>query len=247
MTQTIYGRNAVLEWLVSGLPVTQIFLSGDLHGHAVQKIQSLARQKNIQIKKIDRPQLAKITGTDNHQEIAAKVKTPDYVELDDILKRAAGKKEEPIVAILDGIQDPHNFGAIIRSADGAGVHGIIIPKDKSVSLTPAVIKASAGAAAFVPVTIVTNIARTIDELKKKGFWITGVDQAGDIDYTAADYKGAQALVLGSEGSGIRRLVREKCDFLVSIPMYGHVNSLNVSVAAALLFFKIKSQKKQLNS
>ncbi|MBN2411652.1 23S rRNA (guanosine(2251)-2'-O)-methyltransferase RlmB [candidate division KSB1 bacterium] len=243
MKQIIYGRNAVREWLLSGLPVTQIFMGGDLHGHAVQQILSLARQKNIQIKKIDRLQLSNITGTDNHQGIAAEIKTPDYVELNDILNRAVEKNEDPFIAVLDGVQDPHNFGAIIRSADGAGVHGIIIPKDNSVSLNSTVIKASAGAAAFVPVTMVTNIARTIDELKKKGFWITGVDQDGDIDYTAADYNGAHALVLGSEGSGIRRLVRDKCDFLVSIPMYGHVNSLNVSVAAALLFFQARRQKK----
>jgi len=243
MKQTIYGRNAVLEWLYSGLPVTQILVSVDLRGHAIEKISSLARQKKIQIKKIDRLQLGKITGTDNHQGVAARVITPDYVELDDILKRAEQKNEKPLIAILDGIQDPHNFGAIIRSADGAGVHGIIIPKDKSVTLNPTVIKASAGAAAFVPVTMVTNIARTIDELKKEGFWITGVDQAGDIDYTGADYNGALALVLGSEGAGIRRLVRDKCDFLVSIPMRGKVNSLNVSVAAALLFFEARRQKK----
>ncbi len=243
MTQTIYGRNAVLEWLFSGLPVTLILVSGDIQGPAMQKIKDQARQKKIQIKNVDRLQLAKITGTDNHQGIAARVKTPDYVELDHILNRAKQKNEKPLVAILDGIQDPHNFGAIIRSADGAGVHGIIIPKDKSVSLNPTVIKASAGAAAFVPVTMVTNIARTIDELKKTGFWITGVDQDGDINYTEADYNGALALVLGSEGSGIRRLVRDKCDFLVYIPMYGHVNSLNVSVAAALLFFEVRRQKK----
>lgn len=243
MKQTIYGRNAVLEWLYSGLPVTQILVSSDLRGQTVKKIQSLAQQSKIQIKIIDRLQLGKITGTDNHQGVAARVITPDYVELRDILKRAEQKNEKPLIAILDGIQDPHNFGAIIRSADGAGVHGIIIPKDKSVTLNPTVIKASAGAAAFVPVTMVTNIARTIDELKKEGFWITGVDQAGDIDYTGADYNGAIALVLGSEGTGIRRLVRDKCDFLVSIPMRGKVNSLNVSVAAALLFFEARRQKK----
>jgi len=243
MTQTIYGRNVVLEWLHSGLPVTLILLTGDIHGHSIQKIKDFARQKNIQIKKINRLQLAKITGTDNHQGIAAKVKTPDYVELDYILNRAKEKNEKPIIAILDGIQDPHNFGAILRSADGAGIHGIIIPKDQSVALNPTVIKASAGAAAFVPVTMVTNIARTLDDLKKSGFWITGVDQEGDINYTEADYNGAIALVLGSEGKGIRRLVRDKCDFLVSIPMYGKVNSLNVSVAAALLFFEVRKHKK----
>ena len=243
MRQTIYGRNAVLEWLFSGLPVTQILVSGELHGQAIKKIHTISQQKKIPIKNVDRLQLAKITGTDNHQGIAASVKTPDYVELGDILNRARQKNEKPLIAILDGIQDPHNFGAIIRSADGAGVHGIIIPKDKAVALTPTVFKASAGAAAFVPVAMVTNIARTIDELKKTGFWVTGVDQDGDISYTKADYNGALALVLGSEGSGIRRLVRDKCDFLVSIPMHGQVNSLNVSVAAALLFFEARRQKK----
>jgi 23S rRNA (guanosine2251-2'-O)-methyltransferase len=243
MVQIIYGRNAVLEWFYSGLPVTQILMTADMQMQTAQKMQELAKQKQIPIKTMNRQQLTQITGSDNHQGIAARVSTPDYVELDDLLLVAEQKKEKPFLAILDGIQDPHNFGAIIRSADGAGVHGLIIPKDQSVDLTPTVIKASAGAAAYIPVVKATNIARVMDELKEKGFWITGVDQDGERNYTEADYNGAIALVLGSEGRGIRRLVREKCDFLVSIPMYGQVNSLNVSVAAALIFFEARKHKK----
>ncbi len=244
MIQVIYGRNAVLEWFYAGLPVTQILMTADMQLQTAQKMQELARQRHIPVKTMNRHQLTQIAGSENHQGIAAKVSTPDYVELEDLLQVAEQKQEKPFIAILDGVQDPHNFGAIIRSADGAGVHGIIIPKDQSVDLTPTVIKASAGAAAHVPVVKTTNIARIMEELKDKGFWITGVDQDGDQDYSKADYNGAIALVLGSEGRGIRRLVREKCDFLVSIPMYGKVNSLNVSVAAALIFFQARKNKKQ---
>ncbi|HPG38745.1 MAG TPA: 23S rRNA (guanosine(2251)-2'-O)-methyltransferase RlmB [bacterium] len=244
MIQIIYGRNAVLEWFYSGLSVTQILMTADMQMQTAQKMQEMARQRQIPVKTMNRQQLTQIAGSENHQGIAAKVTTPDYAELEDLLLAAENKQEKPFIAILDGIQDPHNLGAIIRSADGAGVHGLVIPKDQSVDLTPTVIKASAGAAAHVPVVKATNIARLMDELKEKGFWITGVDQEGDKNYAEADYTGAIALVLGSEGRGIRRLVREKCDFLVSIPMYGKVNSLNVSVAAALVFFEARKHKKQ---
>ena len=172
------------------------------------------------------PCLEEYVNNTHHQGVAAEVKTPSYSEVEDIFQVAAEKKEPAFFAILDGVQDPHNLGAILRSADGAGVHGIIIPKDKAVGMTPAVFKASAGAAAHVPVACVTNLVRIIEELKKKGLWIIGTDQEAESDCFQMDYKGPIAIVLGGEGKGMRRLLREKCDFLASIPMYGKVNSLN---------------------
>ena len=242
MKEIIYGKNPVSEWLEAGLEISRIFLmKGNIHNSVVPFVKK-AEQQKIMIKYVSRQELARLAGTENHQQIAAEVNVPDYWHLDELLAKLKDEKQAPLLALLDGVQDPHNLGAILRSADGAGVQGIIIPKDKAVGLKPSVVKASAGAAAYVPVVQVVNLSRTIDDLKKESFWFFGTDQDAEMDYTTADYKGKSVIVLGSEGKGMRRIVREKCDFLVSIPMAGKVNSLNVSVSAALLFFEAKKQR-----
>lgn len=240
----IWGRNPVLEWLNHGLAVQEIILSQDAGGSTISDILKIAEQKNIRIKRRHHAQLDQMTGTDKHQNIIAHVQLPDFSELDDIYTAAQKSGEPLLIGILDGVQDPHNLGAILRTADAAGLHGIIIPKDKAVGLTPTVLKSSAGAAAWVPVVAVTNLSRTIDELKEKGLWLTGTADDAPKAYTESDLKGPTAIVLGSEGKGMRRLVREKCDFLVRIPMFGKVSSLNVSVAAGLLFYEARRQRQQ---
>ena len=242
MTQYIFGRNPVQEWLSSQLPLSKILLVQDAHGLAVRAIEQIANQRHVPIKRISRQAMSKIVGHERHQGVAAEIDMPGYAELEDLLAKAEEKQEKPIIGILDSIQDPQNLGAILRTADGAGIHGLVIPKYKAASLTPAAIKTSSGAAAYVPVARVTNLAQAIDELKEKGLWIVGTEQGAEKDYREIDYDQPIAIVLGSEGSGMRRLIREKCDFLVSIPMYGKINSLNVSVAAGLMFFEARRHR-----
>lgn len=246
MKELIYGRNSVLEWLQSNLQVRRILLASGQKGDTISSILHLANKRQIKIENSDRTQLDKLVKHNHHQGVVAEVYFK-YAEIDDIIAAAAAKKEAPILAILDSIQDPHNLGAILRTADAAGIHGIIIPKDNSVGITPTVVKASAGAIVHIPVVQVTNLARTIDDLKKSGFWFYGSEENGDKFYTEVDYAGPTGIVLGSEGSGLRRLVREKCDFLISIPMYGNINSLNVSVASALVFYQARKKRTEQTS
>ena len=176
-----------------------------------------------------------------HQGVIAQSAPYSYAEVSDILENASSKGESPFIVILDGIEDPHNLGAIMRSAEGAGAHGVIIPKRRAAELTDTAVKASAGAAEYMPCARVTNIARTIDELKEKGVWIWGCDMGGE-NYSDADLSGGIALVIGNEGKGISRIVREKCDFTVSIPMRGRIESLNASNAAAVLMYEIDRRR-----
>ncbi|MDD4871264.1 MAG: 23S rRNA (guanosine(2251)-2'-O)-methyltransferase RlmB [Kiritimatiellae bacterium] len=240
--ELIYGRHPVRVWLDSELPVKRILIATETQGQTLREIEEIAVKRGITVTRMTRTVLIKIVGHNMHQGVAAEVKMPAYVSIDDILKVAEKKNEPPLVCILDGIQDPQNFGAVIRTADGAGVHGIIVAKDRAVGLTPASFKASAGAAAHVPVAQVVNISRALEELKSKGLWITGAVEDAEVSYKKGDFKGPVGLVLGAEGIGIRRLVKEKCDFLVSVPMFGKINSLNVSVAAALLFYEARMQR-----
>ncbi len=244
MSQYIYGRNSVLEWLRADLPPKKIFLARDLKGPTVQEIMRLAEQKNVPLQRFDRQALDKMVGNPHHQGVVAQVDTSRFVEIKDILAVSQQRREPPLIGLLDGIQDPHNLGAILRSGEGAGIHGIVIPKDNAVGLTPAVVKASAGAAALLPVAQVTNLARTMEELKEAGLWLIGTDDSAERPFRQADLKGPVGIVLGSEGKGMRRLVREKCDFLVRIPLYGKISSLNVSVAAALVFFEARRQREK---
>ncbi|MEA4815713.1 MAG: 23S rRNA (guanosine(2251)-2'-O)-methyltransferase RlmB [Lachnospiraceae bacterium] len=236
------GRNAVLEVLKSGHEIEKIYVQKDNIEGTIKKIVSIAREKGVVVQEVAKQKLNEISQTNNHQGIIALVSAYPYAETDDILALAAQKGEDPFIVILDEITDPHNVGAIIRSVEASGAHGVIIPKRRQAGLTATVGKASAGAVEHVLISKVTNIVSTIDELKKKGLWIACADMDGEI-YYKSNLTGPLAVVIGSEGSGVSRLVKEKCDFTVSIPMYGEISSLNASVAAALLMYEAVRQKK----
>ncbi len=235
--ELIIGRNAVTEAVKSDREIDTLFVaSGDRSG-SIGIIIGKAREKGIVIKEVDRRKLDAMCGGGNHQGVAARAAAHKYAEIEDILALAREKGEDPFVIICDEIEDPHNLGAIIRTADACGAHGVIIPKRRGVSLTYAVGKVSAGAVEYVPVARVTNLPAAIEELKEKGFWIYGANMDGT-PWDKQDYSGAVALVIGSEGRGISRLVKEKCDFIVSLPMKGKINSLNASVAAGILMYEV---------
>jgi 23S rRNA (guanosine2251-2'-O)-methyltransferase len=236
----IFGRNAVLEAFNSGQEIDRILIQKNIEG-AGKKVYALAKKAKIPTQSVDKTVLDRAAGVTSHQGVVAYLSEFLYSEPDDILLLAESRGEPPFVVLLDGIEDPHNLGAIIRSCDGAGAHGVIIPKRRAASVTGTVIKTSAGAALHLPVARVTNIGTAIDELKEKGVWIYGLDMDGQ-SYTEASFEGAAALVIGSEGSGISRLVKEKCDFIVSLPMRGRVNSLNASNAAAILLYEIAKRR-----
>lgn len=238
----IHGRRPIVEWLESGLAVKQILLARETAGKLPQEILRLAEKRAIPLKRLGAFQLDQLAQTDKHQGVLAEVELPPYSTVADILARAQERNEPPLIAVLDGVQDPHNLGAVLRTADAAGLHGVVIPKDQAVGMTPAAVKTSAGAAAWMPLVQETNLARFLQEMKKAGFWVTGTAEDGDRAYHQADFKGASIIVLGGEGKGMRRLVRESCDFVVRIPMCGQVSSLNVSVAAGLLFFEARRQR-----
>ncbi|MGI6752094.1 MAG: 23S rRNA (guanosine(2251)-2'-O)-methyltransferase RlmB [Anaerovoracaceae bacterium] len=240
MNDFIYGRNPVIEALKSGRDIDKLLVQRGASG-SVKKIEAMARERKIVIQYLERSALARISGTDSHQGVIAYVSQYPYMDLDELLFQIEGNGEEPFVVVLDELEDPHNLGAIIRTADGAGVHGIIIGKHRSVGLTPAAVKASAGAAEYVPVVKSGNTVHTIEKLKDSGLWICGCDMEGDV-YWERDLTGPIGIVVGGEGSGIGRLAKQKCDFIVSIPMEGGVDSLNASNAAAILMYEIKRQR-----
>ncbi len=233
----IIGRNAVLEAIKNGRQTDTVYVASGERTGSIGMILGKARELGIVIKEVDRRKLDAMCGGANHQGIAARASAIEYAQVDDILEKAGQAGEKPFIIILDGIEDPHNLGAIIRSADASGAHGVIIPKRRGASLTYAVGKASAGAVEYVPVARVSNLAQTIDELKSKGLWIYGADMDGS-RWDSVDYSGPVALVISNEGKGISRLVREKCDFIVSLPMKGKINSLNASVAAGILMYEV---------
>ncbi|MBQ1806990.1 MAG: 23S rRNA (guanosine(2251)-2'-O)-methyltransferase RlmB, partial [Ruminococcus sp.] len=226
----IAGRNPVSEAIRSGRPIDKILVARGEKTGAVVGILAKAREKQIPVKEADRVKLDFLSGSAPHQGIIALAAAKEYSTVEDILAYAAEKGEPPFLIVLDELEDPHNLGAIIRTAECVGAHGVIIPKRRSVGLSYTVGKASAGAVEYMRVARVTNIANLLDDLKKQGVWIYGADMNGT-DYTQCDMSGACALVIGNEGKGMARLVREKCDVIVSLPMKGHINSLNASVAA----------------
>ncbi len=236
----IIGRNPVMEALKSGRGVAKIIIAREAEG-SVKKIAGMAKDKGIPVRFADRSLLNRIADGGVHQGVAAYVSEFKYCEPEDILKKAEAKGEEPFIVILNSIEDPHNLGAILRTADGAGAHGVIIPRRRAAAVTASVEKASAGAAEYVSVARVANIAQTIDMLKEAGVWVAAVDMDGEAFY-GADMSGPIAVVVGGEGSGIGRLVKEKCDFCVSVPMRGGVNSLNASNAAAVLMYEVVRQR-----
>ena len=237
----IIGRNAVTEALRSGRSMDSLLVAKGERGGSVGKIIGQCRDKGIVVKEVDIRKLDKLCGGANHQGVAAWAAVHEYSSIEDILSLAESRGEPPFVIICDEIEDPHNLGAIIRTADACGAHGIIIPKRRGVALTYAVGKVSAGAVEYVPVARVANLASTIEELKEKGFWVYGADMDGT-RWDKQDYSGSVALIVGSEGRGISRLVKEKCDFIVSLPMKGKINSLNASVAAGILMYEIAKNR-----
>lgn len=238
----IAGKNPVLEALQAGRPLNKIMLAHGLQRSLVREIMDLAKEVGIPYQFVAKEKLDALVDGNIHQGIVAQAEVKEYIEWEEIIIKAQQKKEDPFVVLLDGLEDPRNLGAILRTAEAVGVHGVIIPKYRSVSLTAAVARSSAGAVEYVPVARVSNLPSVMDRLKEKGCWIVGTDPGAEQKYFEADLKGPLAVVLGSEGKGMRRLVKEKCDFLVSIPMLGQINSLNVSVAGALLFYEIIRQR-----
>ena len=241
MSEQIEGRNAVLEAFRSGKCVDKLFILDGCQDGPVRTIAREARKTDTIINYVSKKRLDQLSETHAHQGVIAQVAAYDYSTVDEILARAEEKGEAPFLIILDNVEDPHNLGAIIRTANLAGAHGVIIPKRRAVGLTSTVAKTSAGAINYTPVAKVTNIVRTIEELKEKGIWFVCADMGGETMYDL-DLTGPMGLVIGNEGEGVSRLVREACDFTASIPMKGDIDSLNASVAAGVLAYEIVRQR-----
>lgn len=240
----LVGRNAVTEALKSGRGINKLWIaSGDREG-SVSEIAALAKERGIVVQYVERAKIESLAGGHRHQGVLAYVAPVPYAELDDILKAAEEKGEAPFLVLLDELEDPHNLGALLRTADATGVHGILIPKRRSVSLNATVAKTSAGAVEYVPVARIGNIAQTLKKLKEKGFWVAGADMDGEKAYYEADLTGPLVLVVGSEGRGMSRLTKDACDFIVSMPMVGRINSLNASVAGSILMYESMRQRLQ---
>lgn len=240
----IMGKNPIIEALKAERDIHRILIAeGSLRGQMLQ-ITQMAKEAHVLVQFVPKKKLdGMIEG--NHQGVIAQVAAYQYAELDDLFALAAKRNEDPFFLLLDEIEDPHNLGSIMRTADATGAHGIIIPKRRAVGLTATVAKLSTGAIEHIPVVRVTNMSRTIDELKEKGVWIAGTDAKGKDDYRQLDGTLPLGLVIGSEGKGMGRLIRDKCDFLVQLPMAGHVTSLNASVAAALLMYEVYRKRHPL--
>jgi len=238
-TDIITGRNPVIEALKSGREIEKLYICKGTEG-SIKKISAMAKDKGIPIHYEEKQHIDKMA-TGNHQGVIAIVSAHVYCEIEDILALAKERNEDPFVMILDGIEDPHNLGAIIRTAEGAGVHGIIIPKRRATGITETAVKASAGATEYMLCARVSNISQAIDTLKDNGLWMGALDISGET-YHKANLKGPIGLVVGGEGSGVGRLVKEKCDFVLSIDMKGKINSLNASNAAAILMYEVQRQR-----
>ena len=237
----IIGRNAVTEALRSGRAIDSLLVAKGERGGSIGRIIAQCRENGVVIKETDKRKLDKLCGGENHQGVAAWAAVHEYSDVEDILENARSRGEQPFIIICDEIEDPHNLGAIIRTADACGAHGIIIPKRRSASLNATVFKTSAGAASWLPVARVANLGAAIDELKKNGIWIYGTDASGE-NYSDTTFTGPIGLVIGSEGFGMGRLIRDKCDFLVKLPMYGKITSLNASVAAGIFMYEAVRQR-----
>ena len=235
--EIIIGKNAVAEALRSGRSVNKVLISAHLNVNTAAQITKLAKEAGTTVQQTPKNKLDQIS-SGNHQGIIAYVASYDYAELEDLFRVAEEKAEEPFFIILDELEDPHNLGSILRTADATGAHGVIIPKRRAVGLTQTVAKTAAGALEHVPVVRVTNIARTIDQLKERNVWVVGTDADGKEDYRQLDGSLPLALVIGNEGKGITALVKKKCDWMVRLPMVGQVSSLNASVACSLLLYEV---------
>lgn len=242
--EIICGRNPVIEALKSGATLDTIYIDGS--GGSLNVIRRLAKEKGIVVKDALDAKLTKLSGGASHQGVVAIGACAEYVTIADILAVSEKKGTKPFIIICDEIEDPHNLGAIIRTAETSGADGVIIPKRRSAGLNATVFKTSAGAASYVPVARVTNLASAIDELKENGVWIYGTDASGS-DYTATDFTGSCGLVIGSEGFGISKLIQKKCDFMIKLPMLGKINSLNASVAAGIFMYEVLRQRSSANA
>ncbi|MBR3095720.1 MAG: 23S rRNA (guanosine(2251)-2'-O)-methyltransferase RlmB [Clostridia bacterium] len=239
--ELLVGRNAVLEALKSGREINTLLVAKGERGGSVGRILADCRDRRIVIKEVDKRKLDFLCGQGNHQGVAAYVAAHAYAELDDLFALAQARGEAPFFLVCDNLEDPHNLGAVIRTAEAAGAHGVIIPKRHGVGLTWAVAKAAAGALEYMPVARVGNLAAALDQLKARGVWVYAADMDGTPWYDVS-FSGGVALIVGAEGSGVSRLLREKSDFIVSLPMKGKINSLNASVAAGILMYEVSRQR-----
>ncbi len=239
---TIEGRNPVYEALVADAPIEKIFISDTSRGSQISKIIAEAKRRGIMFKNVSSDRIDELAETDSNQGVVAFVSQVEYCTLSDILDLAEERKEKPFIIICDEITDPHNLGAIIRTANASGAHGVVIPKNRAVGVNATVFKTSAGAAAHTLIAKVGNLTQAINELKERGVWIAGADMGG-LEMYKEDFRGSIGLVVGSEGKGISKKIRDNCDFCVSIPMVGEINSLNASVAASVLMYEVLRQRR----
>ncbi len=238
----IEGKNPVIEALRNDTGIDIIYINKEMAEGSVSKISSLAKDKNINVKYVDKQTLTKLSEGGKHQGVIAEAEEYEYKDLDDIFALAEQRKEKPFIILLDEITDVHNLGAIIRTAECCGAHGVIIPKHRAAGVNSVVAKTSAGAVEYLPVVRVTNINQTIQELKKKGLWIYGADMAGERYIYEENFEGAVGVIIGSEGKGISRLVKENCDTLIKIPMKGNISSLNASCASSIIIYEVLRQR-----
>jgi 23S rRNA (guanosine2251-2'-O)-methyltransferase len=245
MPDVIEGRNPVLELLKAGRSINKILLANNVQRHSIiAEIMNLARERGAPVEFVDESVIRRLSFTGASQGIIAYVSPKEYVSLDDLLAVSKSKNEPPLYCILDGIEDPQNLGAILRTADATGFHGVVVRERRAVGLTPIVAKASAGAIEYIPVARVANISQAIESLKKANVWVVGIDMAGSQDYTKIDYKLPTAIVIGNEGNGLSDLVRKRCDIITSISMKGKISSLNASVATAIVMYEAFRQRSQ---
>jgi 23S rRNA (guanosine2251-2'-O)-methyltransferase len=247
MSDYLYGRHAILEALRAARPVEEILIARGVHSHgALNQVITLAKNAGVPVHGISRDELDRMAS--NHQGIVARIPEFEYADVKDLLAVAPKRGEPAFLLLLDSVQDPQNFGTLLRTAEAVGVHGVVIAERRAVGVTPAVVKASAGAVHHLKIARVTNLARTIEQLKRANVWVVGVENTPEAqDFSRADFKTALALVLGSEGAGLGRLVREKCDYLVRLPMWGQVSSLNVAVAGSIVLYTVKLQRQSLHT
>ncbi|MDR7867642.1 MAG: 23S rRNA (guanosine(2251)-2'-O)-methyltransferase RlmB [Sporomusaceae bacterium] len=238
----VAGRNSVLEALKSGRPVNKVLVAKGERQGSLREIIGQAKARGLVVQEVDAAKLAELSGGMRHQGVVAMVPPVAYAEVEDILAKAHELGEPPFIVLLDELEDPHNLGAILRTCDAAGAHGVLIPKRRSAPLSATVAKTSAGAVEYVPVARIGNVVQAIEALKKEGLWVVGADMDGDRPYYKADLKGPILLVVGGEGRGLSRLAKETCDFLVRIPMKGQITSLNASVACSLLLYEVYKQR-----
>jgi len=244
--EILSGKNPVLEALRSGREMNKVWIAEGVKKAGIAELLQLAREAGIIVQFVPKNKVDQLTDGANHQGIAASVAAYRYADIDELFESASLRNEDPFFLILDELEDPHNLGSILRTADATGVHGVIIPKRRAVGLTSVVAKTSTGAIEHIPVARVGNLAQTVDDLKKRGVWIAGTDAQGSADYRRMDAKLPLAVIIGSEGKGMSRLLKEKCDFLYHMPMVGKVTSLNASVAAAILMYEVLRNRQPVN-